>query len=264
MSPHDPQAIEAGRGALAAASADPTHAAALDPALAAWRDVLQQEGIRLSGGAPLTPDHVLGLQPATLPNAAREERGIDRSALEDALRPGGQPRSILLRAVSSARALRAGPLAELAPCLLLVSGGLCSTPILLPFAEVANAAREEARESVDEADASDAFAELLLADAAEAARARRLGLRDALRGMTEDEAVLSPLGRAAITARRALGILRHGLATTVPLLSSALECSRPAAGDALERLVAVGLATEITGRGRDRVFVDALAWRALP
>jgi biotin operon repressor len=43
----------------------------------------------------------------------------------------------------------------------------------------------------------------------------------------------------------------------MPMLSEQLECSRPAAGDALERLVEVGLAVEITGRQRDRVYACA-------
>ena len=40
----------------------------------------------------------------------------------------------------------------------------------------------------------------------------------------------------------------------MPSLSDDLELSRPAAADALERLVDAGLATEITGRRRDRVY----------
>jgi Fic family protein len=44
----------------------------------------------------------------------------------------------------------------------------------------------------------------------------------------------------------------------MPILAEALDLSRPAAAAALDRLVELGVARELTGRARDRVF----AWAA--
>ena len=79
--------------------------------------------------------------------------------------------------------------------------------------------------------------------------------------MPEGDASLDALGRGAITARTALAFLHMEFATSVPALSARLELSRPAVGDALERLVSLGLAVEVTGRARDRVFALAGAHR---
>jgi hypothetical protein len=72
--------------------------------------------------------------------------------------------------------------------------------------------------------------------------------------MPEEYARLDALGRAAITARRVLQRLRDQLAVSVPALAEALGASRPAASDALDRLVGMEIAVEVTGRARDRVF----------
>jgi hypothetical protein len=181
---------------------------------------------------------------------------MDLAALEEALRPGGQPRPVLLRAVAAAAACGEGALAELVPALVLCSTGVTDQLRVLPFAGVSAALRAESLEAWRAGD-DEPFAALALAECAQVARERRMGVRRALVAMAEDEAHLAPLGRGAITARRALAVLRDTLATSMPQLSAQLDCSRPAAGDALERLVEVGLAVEITGRQRDRVYVCA-------
>ncbi|MBX3173990.1 MAG: hypothetical protein KF709_06225 [Gemmatimonadaceae bacterium] len=216
--------------------------------------MVEQADRLLRTGLPLT---VARLQPL-LP-----ELDLGTTALEAVLNPGGQPRSVLLRALDAARTLGSLPLADLVPTLVLGAAGLMHRVHILPFAEVDPDAFAESRAlSSDDDHAS--LARLLLAAAAESARARRVALKAGLRDAADDASRLAPLGRAAITARRALGRLRLDLAATMPRLSEALDCSRPAAADALERLVEVGLATEITGRGRDRVYVDALAWAVPP
>jgi ribosomal protein S25 len=73
-------------------------------------------------------------------------------------------------------------------------------------------------------------------------------------GAPEIDARLDALGRAAITARATVEVLRESFAITMPTLADRLEVSRPAAADALERLVALGVASEVTGRRRDRVY----------
>lgn len=149
-------------------------------------------------------------------------------------------------------------MAQLVPALLLCSAGLTDQLCLLPFDGVEHGARSTALHAWRDGDPEPLTA-LLLDECARAARQRRLALRRDLKALEHDEAALAPLGRAAITARRALAVLRESLATSVPQLSPHIECSRPAAGDALERLVEVGLAVEITGRQRDRVFACARA-----
>ena len=59
--------------------------------------------------------------------------------------------------------------------------------------------------------------------------------------------------------QRQLALLRLRFVTTIPALADDLGLSRPAASDAVERLVALGLAREVTGRGRDRVFAYGAA-----
>lgn len=245
--------MEAARTSLVAADVDPAHRNALPEALGNWRGIVEEAERRVRSGVPLAADSLLAL-------LQHETDAAQRARLDAALRPGGHPRSALLRAVDASRALEAGAPAELAPALLLAAAGLTERLRVLPFADAAPATRAAALATADD-DGAEALAQLLLSECAESARARRLAIRRLLRDVADDDDHLAPLGRAAITARRALGVLRRDLATTVPALAVALECSRPAAGDALERLVELGLATEITGRGRDRVFVDALAWR---
>jgi len=217
-------------------------------------ELVAAEERRARSGAPLTVARVLAHDASiagTLP--------MDLAALDEALRPGGQPRPVLLRAVAAAAACGAGVLAELVPALLLCSTGMTDQLRVLPFAGVDRAPRAEALVAWRAGD-EELFTALTLSECAQVARERRMGIRRALVAIGEDESQLAPLGRAAITARRALAVLRDQLATSMPQLSELLDCSRPAAGDALERLVEAGLAVEITGRQRDRVFVCARAY----
>lgn len=272
--------MAAARASLVAGEVDAAHRSGLDAALETWSRVVDEAERGVRTGVPLSTDSLGALlehaittaASAAPPGGTATASGAAALAtlaalaapqlelLDAALRPGGHPRSVLLRAVDAARALEVGPLAELVPALLLVAAGLTERLRLLPFAEVESAGRATALAAAAD-DGGEAFAQLLLSECAESARARRLAARRLLRDIAQDEDRLAPLGRAAITARRALGLLRRDLATTIPTLSVALACSRPAAGQALERLTELALAVEITGRGRDRVFVDALAWR---
>lgn len=244
----------------AAAVAEPV------PSLAAWMQFVSAEERRARTGAPLTVERLvaedlLGAPESTaLVTAPLTARGPGLHAqLADAL-ASTVPRPVLLRAATVAAALGArSALARIAPALMLVSAGLTSRVRLLPFAGLADASAVELLTAWDAGD-PDPFTEAALSEAAAAARATRLAVRAAIAATARDQDALAPLGRAGIGARAALSQLRTGLATTAPALSAALDCSRPAAGDALERLVEVGLAREVTGRQRDRVFVDALAW----
>lgn len=179
--------------------------------------------------------------------------------LEAALRSAGPARSVMLRAIEVAALLPDGVAGRIAPALLLCAAGITDHVRLLPFAEMDPAARTEGLAAWTAGD-EEPFTLAALAECARAARARRLPLRrlrDADRAGLQK---LDALGRGAITARAAFAELSERLATTMPALASALACSRPAAAAALDRLVDVGLASEITGRARDRVYVHAASW----
>lgn len=68
-------------------------------------------------------------------------------------------------------------------------------------------------------------------------------------------AVCREFGRGGPTAVALTELLASRPAITVMGAAAALEISAPTAGAAVERLVSAGLLREITGRGRDRVFV---------
>jgi hypothetical protein len=240
--------------ALIAAGVDAVHVEGCPPHLMHLQELVDVEERRARTGAPLTVARVLAYD-AVAPSAMP----MDLAALDDVLRPGGQPRPVLMRAVAAAAACGEGVLAELVPALLLCSTGITDQLRLLPFA-AADASRRETAHLAWRSGDEEPLSALLLGACAQEARERRMAMRRALAAMDDDETSLAPLGRAAITARRALAVLRGQLATSMPRLSELLECSRPAAGDALERLVEVGLAVEITGRQRDRVYACARSY----
>lgn len=247
--------------ALVAAGVDPLHAATLSPTLEAWARVVDDEVRRVRSGSPLSASRFTGYLDEMQKQSERDGPPAvrDLRALEAALRSSGEVRSVLLRCVTAAAAVGEGPLAELVPALLLCATGHLDRPWILPFADADPATRHEAL--ADWADSDPVpLLDALLSACSTSARARRLALRRLLQSVTSEEDALAPLGRAAITARRALAVLRESLAITMPGLAERLQCSRPAAGDALERLSELGIAREITGRERDRVFVHAATW----
>ena len=65
------------------------------------------------------------------------------------------------------------------------------------------------------------------------------------------------LGRGSASALALLELLAGTPAVTVSTVASALGVTAPTAGAAVDRLMERGLVREITGRGRDRVFVYA-------
>lgn len=251
----DAQATRVGCAALVASSVEMLHAAALDAALAQWQQRLEDGERRARSGVPLSAPAGVHLDAAS------------REMLLDSLRPGGQPRAVLLRAVCAAGSIEASSddntpggrsEAELVAALLLTATGLTDRVRLLPFAERS----EERADALAAWRARDyaPYTEQALSALATAARRLRVQLRLLLDAMPDEDDHLSSIGRAAVTARQALQVLRDSRATSMPDLARRLDCSRPAAGAALERLVELGLAEEITGRARDRVFVWAGAW----
>ncbi|MBI5601554.1 MAG: hypothetical protein HY944_08325 [Gemmatimonadetes bacterium] len=92
----------------------------------------------------------------------------------------------------------------------------------------------------------------LMANEARAVRRRVAVYREAC---TLAEAQCRAFGRGGPTAVALAELLEGRPAVTVAQAAAALEISAPTAGAAVERLMGAGLLREITGRGRDRVFV---------
>lgn len=243
---------------LIAASVEPLHEEALPTRLRAYRDLIVEEERRVRGGVALSSARLLAAGYAV----------ADPASLDGALKPGGQARPVLLRATTAAAAIDGGvepgpaTLGSAVAALLLCGTGVTDHLRLLPFAGLGPDVRASALDAWRSGD-PEPWTTAALTEAARAARDRRLNITGALNDASEHDARLDPLGRAAITARRALEVLRDELAATIPTLATRLECSRPAASDALERLVAAGLATEVTERARDRVFALTAALEAV-
>lgn len=235
--------------ALVAADADPLHDAALPASLLAWRDQLAGEERRVRGGAQLTVARFASVAP---PLDDVDHREL-RERLEAIWREPGSSRSVLERALDSAAWSPLASVAEASAALLLCAGGRTDRVRLLPFADVTGPTRADAIAAHREGD-TESWAAHALRGLAARARRTRVAVVSVLHATDREEQALAQLGRAAITAREALALLRRQLASTGPSLAEDLGISRPAASDALERLVAAGLAREVTGRARDRVF----------
>lgn len=92
----------------------------------------------------------------------------------------------------------------------------------------------------------------LMANEARAVRRRVAVYREAcMHAMAQCQA----FGRGGPTAAALAELLARRPAVTVAAAAAALDISAPTAGAAVERLLGAGLLREITGRGRDRVFV---------
>ena len=243
------EGIGGAHATLVGAIADPGRAASLPPDLDRWVATVDAEEARACGGALLTSTRITTMGIAV----------ADTAALDDALRPGGVPRPVWFRVLAAAAAIDDPLPASLVAALLLCAAGTTAQLRYLPFVELDPAERADAV-AAWRAGSAEPWARLGLEAAAQSARTLRVGIARAIAAMPAEDAALEPLGRAAITARRALRELRLRYAVSVPALATHLDLSRPAAGDALERLAELGSAIEITGRARDRVFALGTAW----
>lgn len=218
---------------------------------------LDDEERRARGGAPLSLPRLDKAWLARLGAYALEDGR--REDLERVLRIASTDRVPALdRALEAAACLERPEVAEPVAALILVSEGRMDSLRMLPFGDVEANLRTSAIAAwhAGERDAWEAAAFVALA---QGARRRRASLERALSVMPAEDGRVRALGRAAINARRALDVLRETLVTTVPQLAADLALSRPAASDAVERLVSMGIAEELSGRRRDRVFAYATA-----
>jgi len=234
--------------ALIAAGVDAVHAGALHPALYTARDFIDSEESLVREGKPIAAARL----------SARRIALWDKEAVDLAAKAGNSPRPALLRAVAVDAAVVEPAAASAVAALLLCGTGTTERVRLLPFVDVAPGDRAEALEAWADGD-HEPWRIAALTELARAARERQRAVAHAFAAIPEGDASLDQIGRGAITARAALALLHVELAASVPSLSARLGLSRPAAGDALERLVELKLATEITRRARDRVFALASA-----
>lgn len=209
--------------------------------LAQFRDALRTGASRLQNGAMPT----LSLLQALLGEPLL--RDPELVPLDAMLRDSERTTPPLLKAVLAANALRRrGPgSAALAFSLVLRSGGVLPDGWLsIP------------RATIDRADLDDSAWQALAfaAITGEAPQARRA--LDLLRArLAADEARLrAELGRAAWSALDLLALMQREPVLSIPQAAIALGQTIPTAGAAIARLESMGLAAELTGRGRDRLW----------
>jgi hypothetical protein len=216
-----------------------------------FRGALARSMTRARGGIVPT----LATLSAALGEAAPTE---DAKQIDALLRGADDPLSPLLRAAIAAGALlRSGASPEMATLaatwILCVNGAIgdgwltVAQPVALPSSS-----------EIDDwlLAAIDDFTR----EGRELERAATLGAEIITRDETR---IRESLGRAHFSALDVLGVLRRDGAINVPDVAVALGISTPTAGAAVERLVELGIAREITGRARSRVFVYAALLGAL-
>lgn len=247
---------------------DPDALLAASPPLV---DRIADDERRVRGGAPLTAARIDawgGTPPeARLPSAdaaletAPPDAGPLGAALGQLLAGPGRDRPAILHAADIAAVFAADDRrGEIAAALALCAAGRTDRIRLVPFAGVAAEERRAATAAWQRGDRAP-WHEIALAALVGRARAMRREVERLMDASEDEEERLAPLGRAAITARLARDHLRDAFTCTMPSLAESLGVSRPAAGDALARLVQLGLARECTGKRRDRLFAYEAAWR---
>lgn len=269
---------------LVAAEGDALHDAALQVPALRWRTVLAEAERRSRGGAPISSSRFSEVVPslATYRNRAR---------LEAIWRESGRGRPVLLRALDSAAWFpnatdredegsaipdRENPAAreevsrfagDASAALLLCAGGRTDRVRALPFVTVPAVVRADAIEAWRGGEV-EPWARAGLSAFAHRARHLREAVRALIEGVDHESESVASMGRAGISAGRALTVARRRFVMTMPSLADELELSRPAATAALDRLVEAGLLREVTGRARDRVYAYtaalAIAEGALP
>ncbi len=219
--------------------------------LGAVRDAFDQSMRRARGGIVPTI--------ATLSSALNEAPPHDDAkAIDELLRGADDSMGPLLRAIVAAGALRRSgaslEMASLAATWLLCVNGAVSDGWLTVVQAVA----------LPTANDIDGWLLAALADYAREARALESAATAGSERIGRDEArIRESLGRASYSALDVLALLRRDGAINVPDVAVALGISTPTAGAAVERLTELGIAREITGRARSRVFVYAALLEAL-
>jgi Fic family protein len=76
-----------------------------------------------------------------------------------------------------------------------------------------------------------------------------------LRMFAQDDGKVEGLGRRAGSARRVHDLLRRHPITTIPIAAKLLNLTAPTVRSAVESLERLGVAREVTGKRRDRIYV---------
>jgi Fic family protein len=71
----------------------------------------------------------------------------------------------------------------------------------------------------------------------------------------EDRQKVMALGRAAVSAARVYDLLRQRIVVSIPRAAAELRLTWPTVNAAMQRLETLGIAREMTGRARDRLYV---------
>jgi len=184
--------------------------------------------------------------------------GPPAAAIDELLRDTGERTPPVLKAALTTHALRehalhadafhARQLSALAVTLVLcVGGAITDAWLTLP------------RGAASDSSPRDTFTSL-----AREARAAERGLAEARDLIAADEQrVRDSFGRAAYSALDVLALLAEKLVISVPDAARALGQTAPTAGAAVARLVALGIAREVTGKARSRAFAYEGIVRAL-
>jgi hypothetical protein len=245
--------------------------------ITAFAAAIRAGGASARGGAVPTSERLLDLlaggaadSPGRAdPDLNRESRPVVTRGEIDALIHDTHARTPpVLKAIVAAGALLSQSaefsteLAALATALLLCGGGATrDTWLTLPLtAGHALSAGPGTDDSGWSAWCKHAFAEL-----AREARAAERGTAEARKRVeTDREHVRDAFGRASYSALDMLDLLANDLITNIPDAARTLGQTPPTAGAAIARLVELGIASEVTGRARSRLFVylglvDAMA-----
>lgn len=211
------------------------------------------------GGAPATPAHDFA---RALRDGSARARGGAAPSLEalhgllmlpapaepvgpvnELLRDSHQRVPAVLKAALVAQVLE-GRIAQLAVPLILCAGGVASDAwTTLPPRSVRGGTSE-----------TSSLQETFSALAREARSSERALGSAHERCAADEKRVRNALGRAAYSALDVLALLRREIVITVPETARTLGVSQPTAGSAVERLVKLGIAREVTGKARLRAF----------
>jgi Fic family protein len=152
-----------------------------------------------------------------------------------------------------------GRLGRLLITLILCEAGVLHEPILY-LSLFLKARRDDyyrLLQEVRQAGTWETWMEFFLTGVAETAEQAAATARDLIAMFEADRKEIGSLGRAAATALRVHELMQARPIVTIKTVSGGLGISFPTAGAALEKLVAIGIVRETTGRQRGRTYAYA-------
>ena len=152
-----------------------------------------------------------------------------------------------------------GRLGRLLITLILCEAGVLHEPILYLslFLKARRHDYYRLLQEVRQAGTWETWMEFFLTGVAETAEQAAATARDLIAMFEADRKEIGSLGRAAATALRVHELMQARPIVTIKTVSDGLGISFPTAGAALEKLVAIGIVRETTGRQRGRTYAYA-------